>query len=347
MNIFNKLLKQFQTGEDLNQETAEEFITFLSDSESTEEEMGTLTSAWKAKGEKSDELVFISKHLLTLLESIQNQSNILDCCGTGGDNSGSFNISTTSSFIAAAAGVKIAKHGGRKTTSASGSIDFLEALQIPTLTNSQEIKKNLDEKGLVFIASPATQRILGRWKAVCRKLEFYGQTGLIGTLTNPVTLTYQIIGVPKYEWGSLMIESLSKLGRKKAIVVFGEPGLDELSLCGTNHLWFLENGKINEITLSQAELYSHLGINENSHFTLEDIKGADPETNAKIFLEVLNGKASNAILQTIYANTGLILWIAEKTNSLKAGMEEAKRLVQSGKAKEFYEHYQKQADNGT
>ena len=160
MNNFFELINFLKEKKELNLEFTAKFIDFLSDSESSEIELACLTAGWKAKGETSLELALIAQNILKKLPTIKLEGQIIDCCGTGGDGSNTFNISTTSAFLASALGVKIAKHGGRKTTSASGSIDFLEALQILCLTDCVQIKNQLEKKGICFIASPALHDIL-------------------------------------------------------------------------------------------------------------------------------------------------------------------------------------------
>ncbi|MDX1919677.1 MAG: anthranilate phosphoribosyltransferase [Candidatus Caenarcaniphilales bacterium] len=340
-NNFQHLIKLFSEGKDLDEQTAKDFISCLADPETTEEELAELTKAWKAKGETPQDLASIAKEILSRIETVEVDDETIDCCGTGGDNSHTFNISTASAFLAASLGLKVAKHGGRKTTSKSGSIDFLEALGVSTIAEPKRIKEALGQSGLVFIASPANQKLLGRWKGVCGKLGFYGQTGLIGTLTNPVNLTYQIIGVAKPEWGLLMAESLKLLGRKKALIVHGstlEGGLDEASLCGSTLFWKLENDEITQFTINPQEF----GINKN--YELKDIKGGNPEENAKTFLFFLEGKtpktrSEEAIRETIFYNTALLLWIYGKTPTIKEGIQEAKNVTESGKALLFWKDY--------
>lgn len=341
-DTFQSLIARFQAGNDLDSQSAKNFISFLSNPNSSEDNLAELTKSWKKKGESPNDLFAIAREVLSRIENVNVDYKVIDCCGTGGDKSGTFNISTASAFLAASLGLKVAKHGGRKTTSKAGSIDFLEALGVPTFSDGKLIQKVLQENNLVFIASPATQQLLGRWKSVCGKLGFYGQTGLIGTLTNPVNLSYQIIGVPKVEWGPLMIETLKLLGRKKALVVhgstFGNIGLDEASLCGITQFWQLENNIISQFTINPQEL----GFAQN--YQLQDIEGGTSEENAKIFLTFLEGNPPNskheeAIRETIFYNTALLLWLYGKTPSIKDGIKLVKTTTESGESMRFFKEY--------
>jgi anthranilate phosphoribosyltransferase len=330
---FDLLISHFKANKDLDTGSVVDFIGCLSDPNTNEDKLAELTSAWKCKGETSNEIAGIAQYILTKLPQIKVQGDVLDCCGTGGDNSNTFNISTSSAFLAATAGLRVAKHGGRRTTSASGSIDLVEALGIKTYTEPQKIEAALQKIGLAFIASPALHGILGRWKAVCRKLQFHGQTGLIGTLTNPVYLTHQMIGVPKEDWGPLMIEALKILGRKKALVVFGYPKLDEASLCGPTQIWQLEHSKITQFTIEPADF----GLQKN--YLLTDIAGGDPTENAKTFLQLIRGQASKPIVETVCLNTGLLLWLSGQVGTIELGITKVKEIIETGEALDYWNNF--------
>ena len=333
-NIIIELLDCLSAGQRLDQRLAIAFVDTLADPSTSEVEQAYLTAAWKAKGETPDELSSMASYILSKLHRIKCDFDVFDCCGTGGDHSGSFNISTSSALITACAGIKVAKHGGRKTTSASGSIDLLDALSIPTFTQPDQISESLKRTGLVFISSPALHGLLGRWKGVCRRLGFAGQTGLIGTLTNPVYLTHQIIGVPKPEWGPLMIEALKQLGRKRAMVIHGKPGLDEASYCGQNLLWTLKQGEITELTIDPKDL------GKTSCYSLNEIRGGNPEENAAIFSQLLEGKAPQAIFETVVLNTALILMLFDETNDLRTLINKVEDLLLSGEVLRFWQRFE-------
>lgn len=188
---------------------------------------------------------------------------------------------------------------------------------------------------MVFISSPALHNILGRWKNVCRKLEFGGQTGLVGTLTNPVKISHQTVGVPKMEWGPLMINALKSLGRKKAIVVFSEPKLDEASFCGKNYFWVLQDDLIKEFVIDPVK-----DIGLRNYYSLDSIRGGSPEENAKVFIALLNGKAKNEIIDTVCFNTGLLLWLNDSAKSIQEGFQISKNSIGSGKVLSFWKDYQ-------
>ena len=324
------LLKSLREGQDLTSQQIKVFIKILSDSQSSEAELIDLTTAWRQKGESSTELALISQELVSRLMPVESEGIIADCCGTGGDGLQTFNISTTSAIVAASSGLKIAKHGGRQTTSASGSIDFLESLQVTYYTDSIDIQKALQKNNLVFIASPILHQLLGRWKKICRKLGFAGQTGLIGTLSNPIKLTHQIIGVPKLKWGSLMIEALQKIGRANALVIHGEPGLDEASFCGVTHLWHLKNGQITTSKLIPQD------FNLDKFTNLENLKGGTPNHNALMFQELLSNSAHPDLINTVCLNSGLLLWLCDQAPDIQAGFKKARHLLETGLVGKYF-----------
>lgn len=331
----SNFIDHFKSNQDINQSNVQDFINLLSSQDIHEIDIANLTSAWKIKGYKSQELVAIAQYIQdNYLDTITldnlSTEQVIDCCGTGGDFSGSYNISTTMSIIMASMGITVAKHGGRSTTSQSGSIDFLEALKLPTLTQKEDIINSLENNNLAFIASPALHQLLGRWKGICKKLEFGGQTGLIGTLTNPVHLTHQVLGVPKHEWGNLMINALKELGRQRAIVVYGEPRLDEASLAGQTHIWELANNNIKEYSFSPQDM----GLNLTS---LDAIKGGSPEYNAKIFENIINNNCSQAIIDALSLNTALGLYILDKVQSIKDGISLTQSHLKENKLKKYYQ----------
>jgi len=323
MNVHSKLIDLFKSQQDLTQKTVSEFIDFLANSDTHEIDLATVTAAWKVKGYKSSELALIAKYIREKYLDILDLpgEKVFDCCGTGGDSAQTFNISTTCAFILSKMEVKVAKHGGRKTTSACGSIDFLEAMGIETLTEKSKIEENLKTQNLAFIASPALQKLLGRWKQVCSKLEFHGQTGLIGTLTNPVNLTHQLLGVSKREWGELMSNALLELGRERAMVVFGAPQLDEVSVCGETEIWEIENKQIKNYKINSEDY----GIKKSS---LDNLRGGDGKYNADIFRDLMSGntKKHQAIWDAIVLNSAVSLKLLDKASSIKEGIDKIKNL---------------------
>ncbi|MDX1917518.1 MAG: anthranilate phosphoribosyltransferase [Candidatus Caenarcaniphilales bacterium] len=332
MDLLVKLLSLIESDADFTAEMAGLLVEFFADKEVSLHLKAALTAAWKLRGERSEDLFQIASYIRQKkLKQPSLATGIADCCGTGGDQSDSFNISTATALVASSLGVSIAKHGGRKTTSTSGSVDFLEALGISTIAEPERIEKALSTHNLVFIASPALQNLLVDWKQVCRKLSFHGQTGLIGTLTNPLRLDYQLLGVSRPEWGHILVEVLRKQGLKRAAVVHSAQSFDELTTVGTNQVWFWDGTKISDYTFEPEDY----GLQRAYPAQL---KGGTPHINAQIFERLIDAQDQDLqpLRETIALNAGFLLWIAEKADSPGISIKLALDALQSGKVRNLY-----------
>lgn len=294
-------------------------------SDVSDAEIAALLIALRAKGETADEITGI-------VEVIRSQSelhsiklpNIMDNCGTGGDHSHSFNISTTASFIIAGAGTRIAKHGNRSVSSKTGSADVLEALGVSLSFSKDHIEEMLYENQIAFLYAPHVHVNLKRFMKVRKDLGLPTVFNTIGPLTNPVPLDSQLIGVYKQELLYLLANSLKKLGRQRAVIVNGAGGMDEASLAGENQLLLLEEGKITSFTV-HPEQYN-LPV-----YSQEAIRGGSAKENAAILLDVLNGKPG-AYLDTALLNAGLGLYANGAVHSIEEGLRLAKESIYSGNA---------------
>lgn len=293
----------------------------------TDTEISSFLTALRMKGETSDEIT-------GLVEVIRSQAalkpakalNVMDNCGTGGDQSNSFNISTTAAFVIAGAGVPVAKHGNRSISSKTGSADVLEHLGVSLTFSETEIEKILTENNIVFLYAPHVHAKLKHFMKVRKELGLPTIMNSIGPLTNPVELDSQLLGVYRRDMLPVLAESLHKLGRRRAIVVNGAGYMDEASLAGENHLILLENGEIKPFTLHPEEI--DLPVYSN-----DAIKGGTAIENAEILKNVLNGKPS-AYLDTVLLNAGIGLFANGVASSIKDGIKQARVSIESGAALE-------------
>src|SRR5690625_437712 len=221
----------------------------------TDTEVAAFLTALRSKGETADEITGI-------VDIIRSQSdlssitmpNVMDNCGTGGDQSYSFNISTTSSFVIAGAGVKVAKHGNRSISSKTGSADVLEHLGVSLSFTKEHVSEMLEENNIAFLFAPHVHAKLKHFTKVRKELGLPTIFNAIGPLTNPIELDSQFIGVYRPEMIKMVAESLLKLGRKRAIVVKGAGFMDEASLAGTNEMMMVDNGDLIPFTLHPEEV---------------------------------------------------------------------------------------------
>ncbi|MFD1361155.1 anthranilate phosphoribosyltransferase [Lentibacillus salinarum] len=306
----------------------------------TESELASFLTALRAKGETPEEIA-------GLVEVIRSQSsqttaaftNVMDNCGTGGDGSHSFNISTTAAFVIAGAGVKVAKHGNRSITSKTGSADVLEHLGISLSFSKEHVEKMLDENNIAFLFAPNVLPGMKRFATVRKNLGIPTIFNLIGPLTNPVRLDTQLLGVYRRDMLPLLAEALNQLGRKRALVVNGAGYMDEASLAGENHLTLLENGNVTSFTLHPSDV--NLPVYSN-----EKIRGGDARDNARILRRVLNGEPGPH-LDTVLLNAGLGLFANGAASSITDGIQKASESIQSGAALEKLERLAEFSHNVT
>ncbi|MFJ7638749.1 anthranilate phosphoribosyltransferase [Peribacillus sp. NPDC097264] len=291
----------------------------------TESEMAAFLIALKAKGETAGEIASLVRVMRKKARSVHSTSlNVMDNCGTGGDGSQSFNISTTSAFVLAGAGVKVAKHGNRSISSKTGSADVLEELGVNLYLEPGMVKELLEENGITFLFAPSLHPNSARIMKVRKELKIPTVFNYLGPLTNPVQLETQLLGINRRDMLELFAEVLHKLGRKRAVVIHGAGSMDEASLQGENSLVLLEEGDIIPFTLNPEEV--DLPIYGN-----EEIRGGDAKENADIMLRVLKGE-KGAYRDTVLLNAGLGLFAHGTAPTIKKGISLAKDSLDSGSA---------------
>ncbi|MFZ3577540.1 anthranilate phosphoribosyltransferase [Virgibacillus sp. DJP39] len=293
----------------------------------TDTEIASLLTALRSKGETADEITGIVEVIRAESQSVPTSiPYVMDNCGTGGDQSHSFNISTTAAFVIAGAGVTIAKHGNRSISSKTGSADVLEHLGISLSLQPKQTEEILRENGISFLFAPHVHPNLKRFMKVRIELGLPTIFNLIGPLTNPVDLDSQLLGIYRRDMLGMMAVTLQKLGRRRALVVNGAGYMDEASLAGENHLVLLENGQSTSFTLHPEEL--GLPVYEN-----DKIRGGDAKDNAVILQNVLQGK-QGPYRDTVLLNAGLGLFANGKASTIEKGVELAKESIDSGAALE-------------
>ena len=293
----------------------------------TESEIAAFLTALQSKGETADEIA-------GMVEVIRSQSmfktteieNAMDNCGTGGDQSYSFNISTTSAFVIAGAGVPVAKHGNRSISSKTGSADVLEHLGVSLTFTNDHVEEMLHENKIAFLYAPNVHKALKPFSKVRKNLGLPTIFNAIGPLTNPVPLDSQLLGVYRRDMVQMLGESLRKLGRRRAVVVNGAGFMDEASLAGINHLVILDEEKLTPFTLNPEEV-------DLPTYRNEEIRGGDAKDNAVILIDVLEGK-KGAYYDTVLLNAGLGLFANGAAKTIKAGINLARESIESGAARE-------------
>ena len=255
--------------------------------------------------------------------------DVLEIVGTGGDNAGSFNISTTTAIITASAGIKVAKHGNRAASSLCGTADCLEALGVNIDQSPEKCIEMLKEAGMCFFFAQKYHTSMKYVGAIRRELGFRTVFNILGPLTNPASPSMQLLGVYDGYLVEPLAQVLVNLGIKRGMVVYGTDKLDEISLSAPTKICEIKDGWFKSFAITPEDF----GFERCSK---DDLKGGTPAENAQITLDILNGVKGhkrNAVL----LNAGAALYIGGKADSFKAGIELAKELIDSGKAKQTLE----------
>ncbi|MEH7116818.1 anthranilate phosphoribosyltransferase [Neobacillus vireti] len=318
-------LLQLAEKQSFSEEQMEKAVDFILGEEVSESEIAAFLMGLKSKGETVDEIAGIVRAMKgNTLRFNQKFPNVLDNCGTGGDGSSSFNVSTTSAFVIAGAGIPVAKHGNRSISSKTGSADVLEYLGINLNLPSERTEEILHEIGIAFLFAPHVHPKLSKVMTVRKALKIPTVFNYIGPLTNPIELDYQLLGVSRRDLLHVFAEVLKKLGRKRAVVINGAGFMDEASLQGENHYTLLEDGKITSHIFTPEDV--NLPQYDNS-----EIKGGDSMENGEILLKVLKGE-KGAPRDTVLLNAGMGIYTAGKADSILDGIEIAKETIDSGAA---------------
>ena len=295
---------------------------------------GAILAALQAKGVSADELAGMASVLLD--QSVADNSSVpwsmpvIDTCGTGGDGASTFNISTAVAFVAAASGVKVAKHGNRSASSRVGSADVLESLGVNLGLTPEQSKAALEDVGVTFLFAPGWHPAMKAVVPIRKTLKIRTIFNLLGPLVNPLRPTGQVIGVFSPSILAPMAGALAQLGVPRAIVLYGREQLDEAGLGDCTDLQVVTQGTVKAEVLDPKAL----GLEPSN---LEALKGGDVEENATILRQVLQGKSSAAQQDVVALNAGLALFTSQTVSTYGEGISRARDILQSGSAWEKLE----------
>lgn len=324
------LLQQLLDGRSLSQQQASQLMTGWLKEEITPVLSGAVLAAIQAKGVSASELAGMAQVLQSqsiYQEEVKHDCSVIDTCGTGGDGASTFNISTAVAFVAAAAGVKVAKHGNRSASSKVGSADVLEYLGIDLTAPPDKTKAALEEVGIAFLFAPGWHPAMKSVASLRQTLKVRTVFNLLGPLVNPLRPTGQVIGVYDPKFLTTIAEALALLNVPKAIVLHGREKLDEAGLGDATDLALLTQGRVSISSIHPQAL----GL---ATATIDDLKGGGVEENAEILKNVLQGKGTVAQQDAAVLNASLALQVGELTpfGSNLRGIETAREVLQSGAA---------------
>tara|TARA_B100000029_G_C17467033_1_gene920628 strand:+ start:106 stop:1122 length:1017 start_codon:yes stop_codon:yes gene_type:complete len=325
MNITNILYKISNKINLSSKEASYSFNQIISGNLSEIEKAGFLM-ALATKGPTIIEIFEAAKILRQKSKKIKAGANILDTCGTGGDGKDTLNVSTATAILASACGIKVAKHGNKAVSSKSGSSDVLSELGVDVNANLKTVKKNLNETGICFLMAPLYHSAMKNIANVRNALKVKTIFNILGPLLNPANADMQLIGVFDNKLLLPMAQCVKKLGIKKAWIVCGEGGVDEIITSGKTHVIELKNNKLRKFIINPEKL----GLKRHS---LNKIRGKDPKYNAKQILNLFKNINFNIYFKEIVLiNTAACLVISNRATNLKQGIKIADENILNGNA---------------
>jgi anthranilate phosphoribosyltransferase len=320
----------------LSREEAREVMAEVLAGKCTDAQIAGLLVALHMKGESVEEIVGFAESIRAAATPLKLQGNsavdvsgterdaLVDTCGTGGDTSGTFNISTATAFVVAGAGVRVAKHGNRSISSKCGSADVMEALGVNIGLAPERIAACLKEIGIAFLFAPAMHAATKHVQTARRELKIRTIFNLLGPLTNPAGASAQVVGVYSIDLVEKLAEALSMLGLRRAMVAHGLDGLDEITISGPTRIAEVHDGEVHTSEITPEEFGLRRAL-------LAEISGGDAVGNAALIREVLEGKTS-ARRDVVLLNAAAALVVTEKADHLQAGVELAAKSIDSGAA---------------
>jgi anthranilate phosphoribosyltransferase len=325
--MFRENLNKIVRKTDLNEEEMSEMISGIFSGNITDAQIGAMMAALATKGETFEELAGAAKAMRRKALRIQTSASVVvDTCGTGGDHANTFNISTTTAFVVAGAGITVAKHGNRSVSSQSGSADLLEALGMKLDIAPELVEEAIEEIGIAFLFAPVYHGAMKHAAKARKEVGIRSIFNMLGPLTNPAGANCQLLGVYAPELTEMFAQALRILKSQRAFVVHGHEGLDEISVCGPTRISELKDGLIQTYDIYPENYFGDLA-------SPEDIKGGTPAQNAKISLNIFEGEKGPR-RNIVLINAAAAFVAAGYAENLSEGIDIAKKSIDDGAAKE-------------
>lgn len=324
-------IAQVVTGRDLTEDEMAMVMTEIMDGQATPAQIGSLLTALHIKGETVAEIAGAARVMRALATKVQTSSAVLDTCGTGGDGRHTFNISTAAAFVAAAAGLSVAKHGNRAMSGAVGGADVLETLGAQIEQTPSQVEHCLHEVHFGFLLAPAFHRAMRHAVGPRREIGIRTMFNVLGPLTNPAGARHQLLGVFAQQWVIPLAEALGRLGSVHALVVHGEDGLDEISLTAPTVMAEWQNGTVRTATLTPEEF----GFVRCS---LADLQVKSAQESAGIIRTIFSGTRGPQ-RDIVLLNAGAALYAGDAVPSIAVGIERARMAIDSGAAMRTLERF--------
>lgn len=325
MNI-SGLLEKLMRSETLSVDESAEAMGAIMSGDATPAQIGALLVGLTMKGERPAEIVGLATTMrANAVQLSKTFDDVFDTCGTGGDRSGTFNISSAAALVAAAAGLRVAKHGNRSVSSQCGSADVYEALGVNVAAAPALVERSLEEVGIAFFFAPTFHPSMRHAAPVRRELGVRTAFNLLGPLTNPAGTRRQLVGVPHAELTELIARSLLMLGSDRAWVVHGADGIDEMSTTGHTKVSECRNGAVSTFYVHPSDF----GISKAER---RDFQGGNAAANAAIVREIIGGEKGPR-RDVVLLNAGASLFVGAKAASVREGITRAAEAIDSGAAR--------------
>lgn len=311
-------------------------FTLVMRGEATPAQVGALLMALRVKGETPSEVAAVALALrgaMVRLEAVEPNA-LVDTCGTGGGAVPTFNISTAAALVAAGAGVRIAKHGNRSFTSRCGSADVLEALGVAIDVPVARMQQALADAGIVFMFAPVMHPAMRHIGPVRRELAIPTVMNIVGPLANPAGAGRQVLGVAEPSRLGLLAGALAELGTVHAMVVHGEPGLDEISPMGITHVTEIRDGRTTHWEIDPAKLGLPVAV-------AEELAGSEPAANAEMILDVLVNRGAAGARTAVQLNAAAAIYVAGKARTFAEALDVAARAMHEGQGMAALERLRK------
>jgi anthranilate phosphoribosyltransferase len=328
--MIQQAINQLLEGQSLSTEQAEGVMEEVMTGGATPAQIAGFLIALRVKGETVDEITGCARAMRRAAVRVPRvRETVIDTCGTGGDRAGTFNISTTTAFVVAGAGLGVAKHGNRSVSSKSGSADVLEALGVNLDLTPEQVGQAVDEVGIGFLFAPKLHPAMRYAIGPRRELGVRTVFNILGPLTNPAAAEAQLLGVYDPSLTESMARVLQGLGSRAGCVVHGADGLDELTTTAPNQVSYFGVGAADSDVVTETLDPQDLGFSRTQR---EDLHGGDPDQNARITYDLLSGKDRGPRRDVVLLNAAAALWVGGAASDLKAGVKRAAVSIDSGAA---------------
>lgn len=331
-DVLGSAIRRLASGESLSTEETSRAFDVIMRGEATPARIAAILMALRVKGETPEEVAGGAQALRNAMVHLpaRDPDSLVDTCGTGGGALQTFNISTAAALVAAGAGVRVAKHGNRSFTSRSGSADVLEALGVAVDVPVEVMRRTLERTGIVFMFAPLMHPAMRHVGPVRRELAIGTLLNILGPLANPAGAGRQVVGVAEESRLPLLAGALASLGSRHAMVVYGEPGLDEISPLGCTRVQEVRSGTVSEWTVDPE----HFGLRAHSE---NELAGGTPEENAATILDVLAGRRRDGARSAVLLNAAAAIYVGNRAPTYDDALAAAGQALDEGKGMQALE----------